>query len=225
MNKVSRRAFLSAAITATSAFIYIGASRESVLASSSAVQALNYLVPLDRCKVRGRKSNKSRSRNPRRWTALGCIEGHRYSIDQAWNCDQLLVLNRGASPKVFFEARTCRPLMALQNPGDVRWHPRRRDEIAPPAAIGLWNVRTETTSVLESLADHNDASSGDHKGNPPEYGRMIAATATRSDRRRVVFALETGRKYPGINVGGEHEVGRCELHHHTLRLLDAFQRT
>jgi hypothetical protein len=80
-------------------------------------------------------------------------------------------------------------------------------------AVGLWNVRTDTVSVVNPLSGYTAASFGDHKGNPSDDGSMIAVTATRSDGKRVVFAcdLETGRKYPDIDMSSEQAVGHTTI--------------
>jgi hypothetical protein len=218
MNGISRRALLSTAVTATSAFVCARFLRRCALASSSKVEPLDYLMPATDAKF-GSKVVKVTNPN-REIPGLGLtwrrVAIHHYSIDQAWNADQtLLALDRGTVPKVFLDGKTYRPLMARLTPGDVRWHPRRPDDMIFVArnAVGLWNVRTNTVSVLKSFTDYRDASFGDHKGNPSDDGAMIAVTALRSDGRRVVFAydLEMGRKYPDIDVSSEYMVGHTTI--------------
>jgi hypothetical protein len=192
--------------------------RQSALSSSLSIEPLGYLVPATDTKF-GSKVVKVSNPNhaiPGLGLTWGNVAIHHYSIDQAWNADQtLLALDRGTKPKVFLDGRTYEPLMARPAPGDVRWHPRRPDDMIFVAqrAIGLWNVRTNTVTVLKSFADYRDASFGDHKGNPSDDGTMIAVTAIRSDGKRVVFAynLETGRKYPDIDVSKEHKVGHTTI--------------
>lgn len=188
------------------------------LASSSAVEPLDYLVPATDAKF---GSTVTKVTDPNREIpgldlTWGPVAIHHYSIDQAWNADQtLLVLDRGTKPRVFLDGNTYRPLMALRQPGFVRWHPRRPDEMifVASSAVGLWNVRTDAVSVLTSLPGYGDVSFGDHKGNPSDDGRMIAVIATRSDGKRVVFAydLESGRKYPDIDMSSEHKVGHTTI--------------
>ena len=218
MNGISRRALLSAAATATSAFVCTRFLARRALAGTDPVEPLDYLVPATDAKF-GSKVIKVTNPNqavPGLGLTWGNVAIHHYSIDQAWNCDQtLLALDRGTKPKVFLDGNTYRPLMAHAVPGDRRWHPRRPDEMIFVAerAVGLWNVRTNSVSVLKSFSDYDAASFGDHKGNPSDDGRLIAVTATRSDGKRVVFGynLETGQKFPDIDVSGEHSVGHTTI--------------
>lgn len=218
MNGISRRALLSAAATATSALVCARFLRSSAFASSRSVDPLDYLVPTTDAKF-GSKVVKVTNPNhdiPGVGLTWGRAARHHYSIDQAWNADQtMLVLHRGTKPTVFLDGKTYKPLMALPNPGEVRWHPRRSDEMifVSRNGVGLWNVRRDDISVLQRFSDYRDASFGDHKGNPSDDGAMIAVTATRSDGKRVVFAynLETGRKHPDIDVSSEHEVGHTTI--------------
>ncbi len=218
MNGVSRRALLSAAVTATPVFFWHCALGRSALSSSRSVEPLGYLVPAADAKFGSRvvKVTNPNHAVPGLGLRWGNVAIHHYSIDQAWNADQtLLALDRGTKPKVFLDGRTYRPLMARPTPGDVRWHPGRPDDMifVAPRAVGLWNVRTNTVAVLKSFADYRDASFGDHKGNPSDDGAMIAVTAIRSDGKRVVFAynLETGQKYPDIDLSSEHRVGHTTI--------------
>lgn len=218
MNKISRRAFLSAAVTAASAFGCPPILRRQTFASSGALEPLDYLVPAIDAKFGNRivKVTNPNHEIPGLGLTWGAVAIHHYSIDQAWNCDQtLLVLARGARPRVFLDGRTYRPLMALTNPGDVRWHPRRADDMifVAKSAVGLWNVRKDSITLRKSFSDYHDASFGDHKGNPSDDGAMIAVTATRSDGKRVVFGynLETGQKHPDIDVSSEHRVGHTTI--------------
>lgn len=209
---------MAAAVTATPAFFWHFTLGRSAFSSSRSVEPLGYLVPATDAKF-GSKVVKVTNPNqavPGLGLRWGNVAIHHYSIDQAWNADQtLLALDRGTKPKVFLDGRTYRPLMARPTPGEVRWHPRRPDDMifVAPRAVGLWNVRTDTVAALKSFTDYRDAGFGDYKGNPSDDGAMIAVTATRSDGKRVVFAynLETGRQYPDIDVSSEHEVGHTTI--------------
>ena len=218
MNGLTRRALLSAAATATSALVCAPFLRRAVFASSRSVDPLEYLVPAIDAKF-GSTVVKVTNPNyeiPGLGLTWGRVARHHYSIDQAWNADQsLLALDRGNKRRVFLDGRTYRPLMALAEPGEARWHPRRPDEMifVAPNAVGLWNVRENIATRLKSFTDYGEASFGDHKGNLSDDGKMIAITATRSDGRRVVFAydLEADRKYPDIDVSTEHSVGHTTI--------------
>jgi hypothetical protein len=219
MNKISRRALLAAAVTATSACIYTRYLGLGLAAgSAAAVKPLEYLVPATDTKFGGRVVKVTRPNHP--IPGLGLIWGrvaiHHYSIDQAWNSDQsLLLLDRGAKPRVFLDGKTYRPLMALRSPGEVRWHPLRSEDMIFVAenSVGLWNVRKNVVVARRTFSDYREASFGHHKGNPSDDGRAIAVTATRSDGKRVVFAynLETDEKHPDIDVSGEYQIGHTSI--------------
>lgn len=217
MSGESRRALLSTAVAAGAIFVY-ARLLPTTIASSDAIAPLEYLVPAIDTKF-GTKIVKV-SNPGHEIPGLGLtwerVAIHHYSIDQAWNANQsLIALDRGAKPKVFLDGKTFKPVSALSTPGEVRWHPRRSDDMIFVAdhSIGLWNVRTNAVAVLKSLSDYREASFGDHKGNPSDDGNMVAVTARRSDGKRVVFAynLETGEKYPDIDVSGEARVGHTTI--------------
>jgi hypothetical protein len=177
-----------------------------------------YLVPFTDAKFGSRvvKVTNPNHAVPGLGLTWGKVAIHHYSIDQAWNADQtLLALDRGTRPKIFLDGKTYKPVMALPTPGEVRWHPRRPDDMifVGDASVGLWNVRNDEVIVLKKFREYAGASFGDHKGNPSEDGKIIAITATRSDRKRVVFAydLETGRKHPDIDVSSEYSVGHTTV--------------
>ena len=210
---------LSAASTAT--FAYVGArclNRYTLASSAAAVEPLEYLVPAVDAKF-GSKIVKVTNPNraiPGLGLTWGRVAIHHYSIDQAWNADQtLLALDRGAKPRVFLDGKTYKPAMALPSPGEVRWHPRRPEEMifVSKTSVGLWNVRKNEVAVLKSFSEYGEASFGDHKGNPSDDGNVVAITAMRSDGKRVVFAynLATGEKHPDIDMSGEYQVGHTTI--------------
>jgi hypothetical protein len=218
MNEASRRALLWTAVGAGSFFVCTRFLRGTTNALSSPVEPLEYLAPAVDAKFGSKivKISNPGQEIPGLGLAWGKVAIHHYSIDQAWNANQsLLALDRGATPKVFLDGKTYRPVAALMTPGDVRWHPRRPDDMIFVAdhAVGHWNVRTNVVSTLKSFSDYRAASFGDHKGNPSDTGNMIAVTATRSDGKRVVFAydLETGEQYPDIDVSSEARVGHTTI--------------
>ena len=218
MNGASRRALLRVAGGAGALFVFTRVLRGGQHAKSSSVGPLDYLVPTVDPKFGSKivKVSNPGHEIPGLGLTWGKVAIHHYSIDQAWNADQsLLALDRGATPKVFLDGKTYRPVAALPTPGEVRWHPRRSDDMIFVAdrAVGLWNVRTDAVSVLKSFSDRAEFSFGDHKGNPSDDGRLIAITAMRSDGKRVVFALdlETGEQFPDIDVSSETHVGHTTV--------------
>ena len=217
MTGVSRRRVLSAAVTAAQVLACARFVR-GTRAAASDVEPLEYLVPAIDAKFGSKivKVTNPGHRIPGLDLTWGRVAIHHYSIDQAWNADQsLLALDRGTEPKVFLDGQTYKPMMALRCPGEVRWHPRRSDEMifVSSNAIGLWNVRTDKAAVLRSFSDYGEVNLGDHKGNPSDDGGMVALAAKRSDGARVVFGydLETGEKLPDIDLSSESTVGHTTI--------------
>ena len=216
MNEISRRALLSAAAATGAIAVCARSLRRAAVADP--IAPLAYLTPGIDAKFGNRivKVSNPGQEIPGLGLTWDRVAIHHYSIDQAWNADQsLLALDRGAKPKVFLDGRTYEPVFALPAPGDVRWHPRKSDDMIFVAdrAVGLWNVRTNAVSGLRSLSGYREASFGDHKGNPSDNGTRIAVTALRSDGKRVVFGcdLDTGEQYPDIDVSGEAQVGHTTI--------------
>src|SRR5213083_1507045 len=119
---VSRRRFLqttSVALSAPFCAKFLGNKALAALASPQ------YLVPFTDAKFGTKVVKVTNPNNPvpglnLTWESVAI---HHYSIDQAWNADQtLLILDRGTTPKVFLDGNTYKPLMALKKPGDIRWH-------------------------------------------------------------------------------------------------------
>src|SRR4030095_6371949 len=99
---------------------------------------------------------------------------------------------RGNLLRVFLDGSTYVPVMALEEPGSIRWHrtdPNLMVFVGIPG-LGDWTVRTNTIEVLDPLSDYVDADFGDHKGNLSDDGTMVAITATRSDGKKVAFAYD-----------------------------------
>ena len=144
------------------------------------------------------------------------IARHHYSLDQAWNADQtLLMLNKGISGRLFLDGTTYKPLFALKNPGSVRWHQTNPDLMVflGSKGVGYWNVRKNTVQVLSPLTGYTKLEWGQNTGNPSDDGTMIEITATRSDGKKVIFAydLVAAKKYPDIDMSGWYEVGETTI--------------
>jgi len=160
----------------------------------------------------------------------GSVAVHHYSIDQAWNADQtLLMMGKGTSGKLFLDGSTYTPLMNLKSPGDVRWHHTQPDLMVFLGAkgVGYWNVRTNTTEVLNALSGYTGANFGENKGNLSDDGTMVAITATRSDGKKVVFAynLVTGMKYSDIDMSAWYAVGWTTISPKGTYIVTYSQRT
>jgi hypothetical protein len=208
---ISRRRFLrttGAAISAPFCAKFLGDKAQAALVTPE------YLVPFIDSMFGTKVVKVTNPNNPVPGLNItwGKIATHHYSIDQAWNADQsLLIMNKGTSGKLFIDGTTYVPVMNLKSPGDIRWH--RTDPslmvFLGKAGIGYWNVQTKTTEVLDPLSGYTGANFGENKGNLSDDGTMLAVTATRSDGKKVAFAydLMTGMKYPDIDMSGWYEVG------------------
>ena len=208
---ISRRQFLrttGAAISAPFCAKFLGDKAQAALVTPE------YLVPFIDSMFGTKVVKVTNPNNPVPGLNItwGKIATHHYSIDQAWNADQsLLIMNKGTSGKLFIDGTTYVPVMNLKSPGDIRWH--RTDPslmvFLGKAGIGYWNVQTKTTEVLDPLSGYTGANFGENKGNLSDDGTMLAVTATRSDGKKVAFAydLMTGMKYPDIDMSGWYEVG------------------
>ena len=139
------------------------------------------------------------------------VARHHYSIDQAWNADQsLLVLTKGTSGRLFLDGTTYKPLFNRSNPGSVRWHPTKPNLMVfiGSKGIGYWDVRQNTIQVVSPLTGYKSADFGVNKGNLSNDGGMAAVVATRtSDGKEVAFAYDivNARKYPDIDLSGFYE--------------------
>jgi hypothetical protein len=186
----------------------------SSFANSSAVEPLDYLVPAVDPKF-GNKIVKVTNPNceiPGLGLTWGRVAIHHYSIDQAWNADQsLLILFKGNPGKLFLDGTTYKPLFAKSNPGAIRWH-RTNPALmvfVGEKGVGYWDVRKNALQVLNPLSGYSNADIGVNKGNLSDDGTMLAITATRSDRKKVIFAydLASGKKYPDIDMSGWYSLG------------------
>ena len=207
---ISRRRFLQTTSVAVSAPFCVKLLGDKALAALASPQ---YLVPFTDSKFGSKVVKVTNPNNavPGLNLTWEKVAIHHYSIDQAGNSDQtLLALDRGTKPRVFLDGKTYKPLMALNKPGESRWHRTQPDLMVflGKKGVGYWNVRKNTIQVLNSLSGYTDTSFA-NKGNLSDDGTMLAATATRSDGKKVAFAynLSTGRKYPDIDMSAWYEVG------------------
>jgi hypothetical protein len=204
----SRRRFLQTTSVLLSAPLIVKTLGKGALAVLSTPQ---YLVPFTDSKFGTKVVRVTNPNNPvpglgLTWTGVAI---HHYSIDQAWNADQsLLILDRGTSPRVFLDGTTYKPVMAWKNPGSIRWHRTNPDLMVfvGRKGVGYWNVRNNTLEILNALSGYTNATIGE-KGNLSDDGTMLAIRATRSDGKQVAFAynLSTGHKYPDIDVSAWYD--------------------
>jgi len=207
---VSRRSFLRTVGVTLSGSLYMRFASSDAFAARSP----QYMVPFTDPMFGSRVTKVTNPNNPVPGLDLtwGNIAIHHYSIDQAWNADQtLLRLDRGTAPKIFLDGHTYKPLMALKSPGDIRWHRVQPDHMVflSDQGVGLWNVRKNTTQILDPLSGYTGANFGKNKGNLSDDGTMLAILANRADGKAVVFAynLVTGERHPDIDLSAEHRLG------------------
>jgi hypothetical protein len=209
--RISRRRFLQTTGLAISAPIIAKSLAHEATAALSTSQ---YLVPFTDSKFGTKVVKITNPNNP--VPGLGVtwekVATHHYSIDQAWNADQsLLLMARGTPGRLFLDGATYKPLFQLKNPGTIRWHRTNASLMVfvGSKGVGYWDVRKDTLQVLNSLTGYKDANFGENKGNLSNDGTMLAITATRSDGKKVAFAydLASGKKYPDIDMSAWYEVG------------------
>jgi hypothetical protein len=208
---ISRRRFLQTTGVAVSAPLCVKLLGDKALAALATPQ---YLVPFTDSKFGSKVVKVTNPNNPVPGLNLTWekIARHHYSIDQAWNADQsLLILFKGNPGKLFLDGRTYKPLFARSNPGAIRWHRTNPDLMVcvGKKGVGYWNVRNNTLQVLNPLSGYTDADFGVNKGNLSDDGTMLAITAKRSDGKKVAFAydLVAAKKYPDIDMSGWYDLG------------------
>lgn len=208
---ISRRTFLHTTGLVLAAPLYVKALGDPARAGLTTPK---YLVPFTDTKFGNKVVKVTDPNNPvpglnMTWNK---IARHHYSIDQAWNADQsLLILFKGNPGKMFLDGTTYKPLFALHNPGAIRWHRTNPDLMVfvGKKGVGYWDVRKHTLQVLNPLSGYSNADIGVNKGNLSDDGTMLAITATRSDGKKVIFAydLVSGKKYRDIDMSGWYELG------------------
>jgi hypothetical protein len=140
------------------------------------------------------------------------VARHHYSIDQAWNADQsLLMMGMGTTGRLFLDGRTYKPLFNRQHPGMLRWHRTNPSLMVfvGKAGVGYWDVRKDLRQPKNPLTGYKDLNFGENKGNLSDSGAVLAITAKRSDGKKVMFAynLGTARKYPDIDMSAWYDIG------------------
>src|SRR5690349_4210507 len=148
---ISRRRFLrdtSAALSAPFIAKFLGDEAQAALVTPE------YLVPFTDSKYGSKVVKVTNPNNPIPGLNItwGKIAVHHYSIDQAWNADQsLLMVGKGTLGKLFLDGTTYAPVMNLASPGDVRWHrtDSRSMVFLGKQGLGYWNVHTRTTEVVD----------------------------------------------------------------------------
>jgi hypothetical protein len=138
----------------------------------------------------------------------GPVARQHYSLDQAWNADQtLLILGRGTSGhgQLYLHGRTYEPLFFQQEPlsgTQHRWdpvHPHLRIFVGGHQA-GKWDVTTGKITQVYTFQGYTKLQFGPNKGNPSNDGKMVAVQAQDRHGNPVAFAIDVqaGKKTPDI---------------------------
>ena len=132
---------------------------------------------------------------------------HRYSISQAWNADQsMLVINRGCGGFCFLDGQTYEPLFRRRIRSACEWHPT--DPLLMICVHGngvyAWSPPTNHIRTLFESDDHRAFEFGPGKGNPSHDGNRLAIRATNKVGEKVAFAYDITAKikFPDINLEG-----------------------
>jgi hypothetical protein len=135
------------------------------------------------------------------------VARHHYSLTQAWNADQtLLMLDRGTRGQLFLDGATYKPLFRRDGPGESRWHSIEPDLqiFVRDNLVGLWNVRSDEKTIVAHFPAYSKLAFGPSKGSPSDHRTMIALAAKDSSGRQVAFAYDvrSRKKYPDIDLSG-----------------------
>jgi len=130
---------------------------------------------------------------------------HRYSISQAWNADQsLLVIVNGCNGLCFLDGHTYAPLFQRQRGGECEWHPHDPDTMICTwgRRISLWKPRTNSEEVVFDTEDYSEIRFGPNKGNPSWDGNLIVVRAKDRAGTLVAFAFDLSRrhKFPDLHL-------------------------
>jgi len=129
----------------------------------------------------------------------GNLAGDAYAKEPVWNADQsLMVLRVMDSPggPLFLDGNTYQPLFRRGSvPGTFgpKWHPTNPDlmvYINANGSVGLWNVRTQATSLVYSTSAYNNASPGAGEGNVSANGYMVVQANRNADGHKVAYAVD-----------------------------------
>ena len=208
---VSRRSFLrnsGLALSAPFLVKFLGDQAQASLATAK------YLVPFTDPRFGNKVVKVTNPLNavPGLGLTWEKVARHHYSIDQAWNADQtLLVMGMGTTGRLFLDGSTYAPAFNRKHPGMIRWHRTNPDLMVfvGKAGVGYWDVRKDVRQPQNPLTGYTDLNFGENKGNLSDSGNVLAITAKRSDGKKVMFAydLSTARKYPDIDMSAWYDVG------------------
>ncbi|WP_035485773.1 TolB-like translocation protein [Geminicoccus roseus] len=135
------------------------------------------------------------------------VARHHYSVSQAWNADQsLLLIDRGVAGRlVFLDGQTFEPVLD-RRVGDVQceWHPVEAPLMIcmHDSQIYLWNVAKDSRRVVFSSTRFGDFDFGPGAGNASIRGKRVAVRARDKSGRLVAFVvnLDDGTALPEIDL-------------------------
>jgi hypothetical protein len=131
---------------------------------------------------------------------------HRYSISQAWNADQsLLVIAHGcAHGFCFLDGQTYQPLFHRPMPNECEWSPTDAALMicVSRREIYIWEPRSNKKTTIYRPQDYSNLDFGPWKGNPSDDGTRLVVRATDSRGQRVAFAYDipARTKFPDIRL-------------------------
>lgn len=131
-----------------------------------------------------------------------CI--HRYSLSQAWNADQsLLLIRNGCGGYCFLDGQSFAPKFRRTRKAECEWSPRDAESMVCVGddRVTIWRPRTDKEVEALRAPELGVLSFGLHKGNLSQDGARLAVVSTRAGRASVFgFDLTTRRRYPAIDL-------------------------
>ena len=131
---------------------------------------------------------------------------HRYSISQAWNADQsLLVIVNGCGGMCFLDGKSYKPLFHRSVHNECEWHPTDSALMICVLRnmIYTWAPRSEARTIVYTSTQYGNFEFGPYKGNPSNDGSRLVVRANNGAGALVAFAydISTRKKYPDIDLG------------------------
>ena len=140
-----------------------------------------------------------------RWDS---VARHQYSKNAVWNCDQSLIFlgrHNGFPSKIFLDGRTYEPLFGHNSPpgSEVRWHTDRPDCMVyvDNNVFGIWNVRTDERSTVETFPGYSGLAIGPWEGNLSLDGKRIALSGKKGELSiAFVYDISQKKKHPDLTL-------------------------
>jgi len=131
---------------------------------------------------------------------------HRYSISQAWNADQsLLVITNGWGGLCFLDGKSYEPAFYRNVHNECEWHPTDPELMICVLRNTLytWAPRRNAGTIVYASSQYGNFQFGPYKGNPSNDGSRLAVRAVNRAGALVAFAYDISakKKYPDIELG------------------------